>query len=413
MNAKIATLCAALLASATLLVPLSAAAGTYRFCGLWSYQFNDQNVGEDYLRHSSNGGGSTGSIAAASTWAVIKRNGTEVWTGYMDASGCTGGVTSSAGTYEFWVTAAISRNGRAAWIFPTSAENWRWFSATYNLPAVGGSGVYVYQPPAFGVGDTTASVAAVMTRVISQSSIDNGMPPGTYRFRSEQACPSGANACYDPASDAVFIGSGKAFYKNVIGHELGHYVQNRMFGTLPFYAYDWNAGQNICACNHIAPPSNSHCLQSREHIGAAFMEGFGHFYAADLFNNPADGSAVFPYYKEIWIADNFILPAGWPVGLPSAVKWMESNCNSNGRGTEFDWMEFQYALHTVGSTPFTLANIDSMWTEACDGSCTWTGDSSDTIWWGQLSQAVDSFWGASSAKAGYFRDTADTYGVNW
>jgi hypothetical protein len=413
MSARAWTPCAALIAFAIALAPLpAAAAGTYAFCARWSYQFNDQNLGEDHLRHSSNGTGPTGSIAAASTWGVIERNGAQVWSGYMDANGCTGAVTANAGTYVFFVTAAISRNGRGAFIYPTDAENWRWFSASYSLNAMS-SGTFVYGPPAFGVGDTTASVAAIMTRVIAQSSIEHGMPPGTYKFRSEQACPSGAGACHDPQTDAVFIGPGRAFVKNVVAHEFGHYVQSRMIGTLPFYSYDFNSAAKICACTHIPAPNNSHCLQSREHIGAAFMEGFGHFYSADLFNNAADGTAIFPYYKEIWLADNWILPAGWPISLPSPTKWMETNCNSNGRGTEFDWMEFLYALHTVSSNQFTLANFDSMWNEACDGTCVWTADVNDTIWWSQLSQAVDSYWGASSAKAGYFRDTADIYGVNW
>ena len=405
----------ALLASfATVAVALSAqtamAAGNYKFCGKWSYQYNDLG-GEDYLTYS----GSSGSINAAGTWANVYRDGNLVYAGYMDSAGCTPTMTATAGTYVFKVTAAITADdARYFWIYPDSNKAWRWFQATYNLSGVS-SGTLTYSPAAFGAGDETASVAATMVHASKLSNTLTGLPASVYTFFADDPCPNGtADACFNPPDGAVYIGNGMAFKKFVIAHEFGHKVQNILIGTLPFYTYGYNSSANICACNHLSSNENSHCLQSREHIDAAFMEGWGHFYASALFNNNSESNGWFTYYKAIWLSSTITLPAGWPISLLSPVKWMETNnCVSNGRGIEIDWMEFLYSLHTQGTNKYSFANFDALWEEACGGECVWTGQSSDAIWWAQIYDANNAVFGGSSAKATNFNNTADTYGVNW
>lgn len=48
------------------------------------------------------------------------------------------------------------------------------------------------------------------------------------------------------------FGNLEAFSKSVIGHELDHFAQNRLFGRLANpYGYDGGANYPVCSCAHV------------------------------------------------------------------------------------------------------------------------------------------------------------------
>lgn len=131
---RLSTLLACFLSISAVLLCVSAghAASSYKFCGRWGYTFVDQGLNEDYLVHES--GQTFGVKAAAYSWGLVYRNGTIVWSGYMDSSGCTAVLPGTAGTYDFWVTTELrATNGGIVSITPNDTKQWRWFLANRQL----------------------------------------------------------------------------------------------------------------------------------------------------------------------------------------------------------------------------------------------------------------------------------------
>jgi hypothetical protein len=405
---------AAIVLGAALSFPsTSFALGNYKFCGRWTYHFDDQGQGEDFLLHEA--GNSVGRINAARTWAVVERNGVNVWSGYMDTSGCTGNITANAGNYVFFVTTALAKSNKFIWIWPESNEQWQWFSATYNNQPQRATGNNVTHTTSFGTGERTASVAAVATHLLNQA--DQGLVDNTYKIYANPPCPGGSGACYD--FSAVFLGTdnfGKsnAFKKSVIGHEVGHNVADKLFGSIGFsYSQDGGPAFPMCSCEHVTTSNKQHCLQSREFMAAAQTEGFGHFFATDLFNNGSQSDGMFAYYKEVNLFGTS-LPPPVQVNVTVGSKWMATFCMppmfEAGKGTEIDWLAFYWQLNNRTSSAFTYTNFRDVYQLACGGAGT-NCTSSDNPEWLPLSIAVGTLYGSTSAKTQHWNTTADANGV--
>lgn len=380
------------------------AAGNLKFCAKWRYQFTDQGLGEDKLLHNN---GSTGIIDAAYSWAVIKRDGTTVWSGYTDASGCTGTISGTAGNYQHWRTAAMRSGSKFIWIRPNDGNAWEWFSQTVNLSSGVPNGNTWTYTPYVGFGATSASVAAVMTEAIKRS--DVGLINHTYKLYSNQDCPQGGHAgCYNYS--AVYLGDDNfgnlvGFNKTITAHEMGHYVQDKMFGYLS-NNYNENASEPICRCDHVQTANALHCMQSREDISAAQVEGWAQFFAMNLFNNNNEFDAVFAYYKEFLFFG--VIPPPVALHLHNPVKWTESFCPEAESGSELDWTTFYWDINNKGSNKYSFSNLESVYENACGGECF-----GHHISWPDLSTAVNNVYGSTSSKAQRFHTTADAHGVNW
>ena len=48
----------------------------------------------------------------------------------------------------------------------------------------------------------------------------------------------------------------------------------------------------MCRCDHVTSSNQLHCLQSREKIDTAIIEGFGYFFAAKLFNDEDENDCL-------------------------------------------------------------------------------------------------------------------------
>lgn len=199
--------------------------------------------------------------------------------------------------------------------------------------------------------------------------------------------------------------------KSVVLHEMGHAIQQQLFGLQNLNYTAGNATQAICKCDHVFDPlDRQHCIQSRERSGAAQLEGFGHFIAAIAQNNAAQNDASFPYYKELLWADGTVYPP--PVGISAYNygKWMESFCAGSNAGTEIDWMNFFYWVHRRTTSAYSLAQIRAVYRQACGGAnCT---SATDTTW-SSLATAVNALHGPLSTKAVFWRNYGDTVGVDF
>lgn len=390
--------------------PDSHAAGTLRFCPRWGYTYYDQGLGEDYLLHES---GKTYAVRpAAYAWATIYRNGTPIWDSYLNSSGCTDDLPGTSGTYYVLVTPELGLpNG--AWIGVSPYDDWVWrnFDATYSLGTVPNNNRYTYNPN-LGIGDSVANVAAAVTQLALLS--DNGTQPGIYySLYAEQQCP-GAISCY--TSYGVYLGWNSQFntwdssFKSVVLHELGHNIQDYLFGMQKLDYTSGNSTAPLCNCDHVFDPSDRlHCIQSREMGSSAQKEGFGHFIATITQNRASDNDATFPYYKDVKWLDYQVYPPPFAIPAYGWGQWMEQFCNGTNEGTEFDWLNFYYWVNRRTADAFTLSDYRALYRNACGGSnCTTSQDTT----WTSLKTAANNVWGSGSTKAAFFRAQGDAFGVD-
>jgi len=259
------------------------------------------------------------------------------------------------------------------------------------------------------------SVAAIATHVLNRT--DNGIVDGTYLVFADQGCPDGNDACVD--GEVLCLGTDQtwdyklAHSKVTVGHEFGHVVMAKLMGTLGF-TYSDSATQWQCRCDHVTTGSQEHCLQSRENLGAAQNEGWGHFHAADLYNNPGDTNMSFAYYKEFAVdfhGQPIVISPPVVVSTYSPIRWMTTYCPSTSRGTELDWLGFYWWVHGKGgSNKYTYADFNTVYRRACTGGS--AKCSGQTPSWNNLVTAVNAL-AFSTAKKDHWINTAANYGVNF
>lgn len=408
-------LLAALVTSAAL---SRAAAGKYKFCPRFRYTYNDQNLGEDYLKYS----GASGQISASYTAALLLRNGEQVWGNYMDALGCTGAVTGAAGTYQLLVTTFVrAPNGALVLIYPNQNEIPIWFSYTTSLPQAEPDRTQVFYVD-FGPGFSTINVAATVIQMVKQMVLynDNRLVGGvTYKAYSEQ----GTSSKYDSQNNTCYFGTDPygglhSSRKFVVAHEFGHAVQRWLFGSAPV-SYSDVPQKAMCKCDHITVGDSDfkkHCLQSREFFATALLEGFADYHAADLFNDPTHDNAMLLYAKQVLAAEGqppLSPPVPVPVYTPGGTyHWMEQfQCPVEpNRGVQIDWTTYFYELNNKGNADaLSLRDITDVFTQACGGICD-SGDGNNELWI-PLVNAAKARFGANSGKANRFEQRGYWHGV--
>jgi hypothetical protein len=405
------------LASFTLLALLantSYAWGHYKICGRWAYVYHDAAYGTDYLTHNQ---GSYGQIYASYTWGQLYRNDILLYAGHLDAYGCAPLQSATPGTYVLFMIPVLARSSAYVWVSNSDQQTeWSVYGAYLELPGASGT-----QTKTITMGwSWQANVAAFMARALYTNSVPNGW----YQAYAYQDCPN------KPTGASCFRGSGAygelyygrpagiyeadAYMKAVIGHEMGHAVQSHMFGV-PSYDYTQNGNRGWCRCDHVTEQDCEHCLTSREHISAAQLEGWAHFYASDILNRSTDTAAWFPYYKE-WVLDE----DGHGHAPPNQIRvynpvggwrWMEIECPQAQRGVELDWLGFYYELNNKTSDKYSIWEIGDVYREVCGGMC--VAGTSPYVEWGDLVDATADIYGYSSDKAEYWREMGGWHGVDY
>lgn len=165
---------------------------------------------------------------------------------------------------------------------PTTSDGYQFVRKDYGYLVSSTGGGTTYHTSTISTARSLFNVTAYLTRTYS---LDMGISSGQYRIFSQQNCPR-AISCYDVANERLFLGFDNTTYgwdyqsKAIIGHELGHFISDRLFGQLAFWNYSEDGGtsQPECRCAHVPHATNqAHCLGSREHFVDAITEGWAHF----------------------------------------------------------------------------------------------------------------------------------------
>jgi hypothetical protein len=175
--------------------------------------------------------------------------------------------------------------------------------------------------------------------------------------RGTDSGPDGVDDGYGKVNDA-----NNAFWYDLVGD-----------ATPPVSDPDGNGNDCIDSGGTGEPPQTplpgSLDVNSKEYVGGAIAEAFGHFYAADVFNSDAPNSNCWlKHYK--WVngvppptinCDNGLVDWLLPEDdAPVAQGYMEFECSGSGnpgRGVMIDWVRTFWNIHTAGSTPSSFTTI--------------------------------------------------------
>lgn len=382
--------------------------GTYKVCFKLGYSYIDIAYGEDYLY--GNESGYYGHEAAQFMYGLIADPaGNALYGSYLDRSGCLS-ATFANGSYVGWVTTSIYDPSVTVRIDVTAdnTKTFYWYGQDFNISGSGGT---ITLGEGFGYDTvTSAATAAANTVVRTRGGYGNGTNVNLYVNQScadpmypHDPCAMVSNVYLGPNYDGTWLG----WYKSVIGHELGHQSMSGLFGT-PNFSYNTDSDQPSCRCDHVTVLSNKHCLQSRDPIGTAQVEGWGHFFAAYSTNNPAHAQCMFGYYKQFREDDGTVW---YPPVLKSCyaeTKWLNNHCatNSANKGVEYDWMNFYWRL--MAKDGYSFADFARVYKKAC-GEDVCRGQD---VTWSMLQMSAVGAFGSGNPKAIAWATQGANFGVN-
>ena len=307
-------------------------------------------------------------------------------------------------------------------VYPNTNNVYLWHAQTFNTPAnpIGDS--------EFGVvftGSVTDHVSLVAARIAGSSMVipagSNQVTYTTYADINDLSGTSTTGVVYIGRIAVNGVTEKDAYWRSVVGHEMGHQMAIRMWGTW-IYPYDVNESPlDRCNCNAVEVVGDrQHCMNSREGIGAARSEAWGHAFSTSLVNLTSDSTAPFGYYKRVY-DPNYQRPNcndpndPWchtrvpPLTVDATLNfnWMENNCFLANSGTEVDWMSFFYQLDNKTANSWTIGNFWNVFQTECPPP-----NSSCPVSWISLQNAANSFFPPGSTKAGYLTTAGDLNGVN-
>ncbi|MBL9024533.1 MAG: hypothetical protein JNL21_20225 [Myxococcales bacterium] len=400
------------------------APGRTRLCTSWRGAFADAGMGEDYLDAKG-----LNVVPARRTRAIVTSTatGTPIWSGYTDVEGCTPFLPMAVGSYTLTQIPTLVRDvpegGRA-----TIDVFYRGGGASrvgLALVTPFDLGLIPWSPPTLELRptlvDQVTSVAAVMTQVVGVVD-DPGLVASTYPIHADERCGE-FEACAD--SNGVFLGwnfdsrTHNANYKYVVGHEFGHMLQDKLMGfVVPDYTDIPATPIPWCRCDHVDVHNQEHCLQSREPLEAALLEGFAHFYASKLMNDPSDGDCAFNYYKEHLLPVTspetapFLIRPPFSVSCNAPVHWENDFCLGEDTGVERDWMTFFYRIHNAPpSERVSLNELKAIMQHACNPETEARCDS-DLVSWADILGAALNRYGFGDPRAERFALEASISGID-
>ncbi len=198
--------------------------------------------------------------------------------------------------------------------------------------------------------------------------------------------------------------------KMILAHEYGHVHHHNGSNSL---TKDYGADQpseTLCTCDEVEPASNRrHCLQSREEIGAAQLEGLAQFYAAKTWNDPTQSNCWWAYYKNF--ATGFfgqVLDPPLSRDCYNPPKWRNTRCFQATRGTEYDWQLFYWNINNRGTATTLTSDLWQIYQGVCGGGCSQFGP----VTWPALKNAAESYFAAQPLHAAHFVSWGANAGVD-
>jgi hypothetical protein len=421
----------------------AAAATTYQttICTNWRVQYVDGGFGEDALATSA----WQDAPARFAFYEIRSSGGTLMHQGFLSWLGCVTQPMPAGTSFRF---RQFTTNTRS-WPAGTPTAN---IINTYQINDFGtpfamalettfslsGPRTFTFRPTQ---AHSSVNVAAVAAQMLLANEVGGiGMRGFTLNVRTPQGCGTvdpPTDSCYNPGSDITFIGTTRIGntnaahdrWKSVVAHELGHHIQRKAWGSI-FYDYnDDTTTEPYCRCDHYDTSwsNRAHCMNSREQVGAAAIEGYAHATATRAFNTDnSTGNAIFAYYKP-WrgfdsdASDPEITypPVPFTLAATAQLRWMANRCptGATNKGIEYDWLRFYYAISVASiANPTTFNDLASIYRRACTGSPTGEcvfGSHSPT--WSSLTAAALAHYGGSATNAKFvrFRDSGAAFGVNF
>ena len=412
-----------------------AIAKNQKFCAYLDAEFIDGggNGKEDYFNSQA-----IAAYPARYAYLTLTKVGdtSPMWDDYLDGEGCTEMRNFEASTeYEAELVARVSKEGNRTISIPRDGDDGCGYwceTRDYEIPgsfvtrstlesALGDqmkwnpgikdpktnllllAGWLLYRSDDLGYPANTGTVI----KTDGQNDCDQGAWGGAFNWNDGEIC---VNSTITNPNNRHAMTAG-AYFKFVVGHELGHRVQYANGKSRPVggnyagyisgdrWVHDMNAPANmnnadICTCNLVVEEDGSpaHCFQSREPIQDAMGEGFGHFYASAMFNErPADGAEIdhedcwFAYPKQGWVWyylgwDTTFLgpqtttpvfhrcasvrPGAHPSFPDVQFPFMDTMCNPGNEdvGIERDWLSLFWRLYindlgAPGDNRFSMTDI--------------------------------------------------------
>lgn len=396
--------------------PIPPLPSTSRVCPTWRVHYVDPNAGQEFM-------GASGvqhvpasyahiTIRTPSTFTPFYQPGVHVYSGYLDEDGCTSQLDLD-GNYIFSLTTKHRKGTLDVEVKNNDSSSGHFGYANGSFTA-GTLGSAVFPTTSEDTRHTRS--AAIVSRALATEDLPFASALTLLEVYADQNCPMGGFAACSRDS-RLFIGrnpSGEdmSLRRHIVAHELGHNVSGSNIGhpTMAYGEGDAPTSQPLCRCDHVEIANQAHCLQSRETLEVAFVEGFAHFAAAKLFNDLDDSTCRFTYYKEFLMTSNTVDPPPVFVSCNSATRWMERRgCAGEDRGTEWDWMNFLWVINQSGT--LTLPELFDVMQEACrpggGGGC-----HGATFDYADIQAAVDNSTTLTSSQKSGFNWTAAVYGVD-
>ena len=405
---------------------------TFVICTTWFAQYTDGGWGEDRWATSS-WFHPQASYAQAS---IVDTSGVHVWAGNLDRFGC---ATVSLPPGEYYITQTTD------WASPPETDKYirTFYVNPDGNPSASTESIYFEVfPGTWNVAlqgtwnDDAVQAAAVAGAILDQHVAGVlSLSDWSYVIRANLGCTDfdpPTDSCYmsparEPPKGSVHLGTTlidgvpEAHWKYVIAHEIGHYVQDIAMGS---YFVDYNdvASEELCTCKHYDTSwgNQIHCIQSREEIGGAQLEGFAQAFASRTFNNANEANGTFVYYKPfLEPLDEFWLWSAPPVvfdvynSSANRARWMETYCSSEGKGVELDWATFYYLITSQATaSPTSMQNLFSIYRRACTGNPNVNCNFGQHVAWEGLRTAAETQYGAFNPSYIRFRDTGINAGVS-
>jgi hypothetical protein len=293
--------------------------------------------------------------------------GTIRWSGNLDYAGCTPRLKLPLGEYWLMQTPRMQVDGISAVVAPRIAD--------VPAPPTYATRFVIEETPSTvlvepAMENAITRVAAILTYALQFRQYFELPSVSFVAFAQESSVGAAFDGPYMHFGLTSNTGTSVTRSKFLIGHELGHYVQAYTISIPPSsYGPDPNA---MCGCSHVMTSSSTHCLQSREYIGAARKEGFAHFFATHMFNWHWEEDCRFAYYKEWMDASGIVHAPPVDIDCDVPVRWMQSYCPGPDAGVEHDWLGFFWALLDDPDTHAGIAELHGIFDACTTFECPWT-----------------------------------------